>query len=113
MHKVKLSTTGAYFWVLSEGEESPDSAPGFSSEEYAWARKIAAGLTQDPAELRHFWHGCVEQKIIDPHYDIFKAFPMIREEPVPVNNFLNTPAGLLSQEILKMLKGRAKDDVPT
>lgn len=108
MHKVKLSTTGAYFWVLSDGEESPDSAPGFTAEEYAWARKIAAGLTQDPAELRHFWHGCVEQKIIDPHYDIFKVFPMMNEEKG--NNFLQTPEGKISQEILATLRGRAKEE---
>lgn len=103
MHKVKLSTTGAYFWVLSEGEECPDGSPGYTAEEYAWARKIAAGLTQDPAELRHFWHGLHEAKLLDPAYDIFKAFPMMREEKQ--SNFLNTPEGRISQEILAQLKG--------
>ncbi len=106
--------SGGHAFILDAGDTCPPNEICFLEDEYRWAQKISAGLAQDPESRKSFWETVLTKKRELPGYLLFMDFPKeVQTNSVESKgkDFLNSPSGKISQQILETLKGRIPEDV--
>ena len=75
--------------------------------EWAYVRRIGHSII-DPEEKRQFWENIKRMKEENPAFSIYTIFPLSTDsiaKGTQIKDFLNTPSGKISQEILAQLRG--------
>lgn len=106
MRAIKMKSGQA--WILENGEECPAGEICFLQPEWEFVKREAKAKEGDPEEHKAFWECLLEAKRTIPGFVHLPTNLSEKQEPISETKqkFLETPAGVISQQIIEQLRGR-------